>query len=221
MNNLALKFPLTEPSGFAELAAGLFWKPEEMVAVIRAYFDESGGHGVGGGLTRLTIGGLIAPADTWKAFEADWNAALVRAGLAEFHGRVVLPETAEQFVEIIGRHIRLGFGFTAVGDVTVEAYETAFVDCLLQVATLSGRAGPISVVFAKHPEFRPGRGRRFWEIVNVDDARLGSVAFADPREMPPLQAADLMARSISNRRVERLREVGCQIFCYENGRLVT
>jgi hypothetical protein len=54
MNNLALKLPLQERSGFAELVAGLSRKPNEIVAMLWAYFDESGEHSLDGTLTRLT-----------------------------------------------------------------------------------------------------------------------------------------------------------------------
>jgi hypothetical protein len=149
----------------------------------------------------------------------DWNTTLAKARLREFHGRTTPPQTAEEFTEIIGRHIPIGLGYTAVGAKTAEAYEKAFVDCLLHVATLSGMGGPLSVVFAKHPEFRPGRARRFAEIVNVDDARLGSITFDDPGRIVPLQAADLVARLIRQEGVAQLG--GCRIVCFEDGRLVT
>lgn len=218
--NFALKRDVADVGNFAELSAGLCWKLDERIAMLWAYFDESGKHGPSGELLELTIGGLIASQAAWRALEVEWNAALATAGLREFHGRVFLPAGVEQFVRIIGRHIRLGLGFTAVSVETARAYETAFVDCLLQVANLSGTGEPLSVVFAKHPEFRPGRARRFWEIVNVDDARLGSVSFADPAGMPQLQAADLVARLIGRGDAGPLREVGCRIAQFTNGRLV-
>jgi hypothetical protein len=149
--NLALKLPLVEISGFAELAAGLFRKPEEMVAMLWAYFDESGEHDrTSGTLTRLTIGGLIASAEAWKAFDDEWAWALAAKNRRYFHRRDFQLEEVDDFVRIICRHVGHAVSFGAVAGKTYDAYEKGLVDCLVQAANISA-SDQVSVVFGNIP----------------------------------------------------------------------
>jgi hypothetical protein len=225
---LALKNKPTETpkAGFAELAAALGWAPEEMVAVIRAYFDESGEHGADDALTRLTIGGLIAPAEAWGAFEGEWQSALDRNSLREFHARNVSDFVMEEFAEIITSRIGLCLGFTqtAVGGAG-KTYEIGFVDCLLKVAQFSARAsssagsaGGVSVVFARHPEFQKVIAEGYFNLMNWGDARLDTIALSTPKNVLPLQAADLVAHALRYEDGGPLG--GCKIFRWIDGREV-
>jgi len=211
-----------ERSGFAELAAGAFWKPDERIAMLWAYFDESGDHDpASGALLGLTIGGLIAPLEVWQAFDEEWGAALKAQGLSYFHRRQFSSDRLDEFLRIVCRHIGLAFGFTstAVGD-TGEAYETAFVDCLLHCANASAKVDEISVTFARHPEFSGFRGERYRDLVNWRDARLARIGFDDPKKLRPLQAVDLVAHALRGD-VKRLQELGCKVFRYREGRPVS
>lgn len=217
--NLALKLPLTEPSGFAELAAGLFWKPEEMVAMLWAYFDESGDHDqTSGTLTRLTIGGLIASEDAWRAFDSEWTSALLRKNRRYFHRRDYQHQEVEEFARIICRHVGHAVSFSAAGANTKAAYEVGLVDCLVQAANISV-GERVSLVFAKHPGFKPSAILRYYEIVNYGSAQLRGVPFDDPRDVQPLQAADLIAHALRNDgETQRLRELGCRVSRFMDGR---
>ena len=223
MNNLALKLHPTL-SGLDELAAGLSWKPNEVIAMLWAYFDESGSHASSG--LRLTIGGLIAPLSAWQSFEVEWDAALVRRNLRYFHKRDFVGDDAE-FVQIIARNIEWVVGFSATPQPhskeskTYEAYEATLVDCLARVAHLS-QAEKVALVFAKHPEFKPTAVQRYAEIVNWSSAQLGPVTFSDPKDVQPLQAADLVTHALrSDEGVRRLKDAGCKVFRFRDGRPVS
>jgi hypothetical protein len=226
MKNLALKLPPHELSGFAELASGLFWNPNEVVAMLWAYFDESGGHDQSSGeLRELTIGGLIAPFEAWQAFDVEWDAALVTRGLREFHRRMFRPEGIEEFVQIIARHVGLAVSFTtaAVRGNTSDAYEKGLVDCLVQIANVS-KFEKISLVFAKHSEFPTNHMKGYFDLVNWDrgGAQLAHLGWSIPREVRPLQAADLVAHALRSETgtTRRLQELGCKVFRFRNGRPV-
>jgi hypothetical protein len=107
--NLALEVPTAraERSGFAELEAGVFWKPGEMIAMLWGYFDESGDHDTSGELRGLTIGGLIAPLEAWQAFDEEWGKALAYEGITFFHRSEVGQGRDDRFLRIIGEHVGL------------------------------------------------------------------------------------------------------------------
>lgn len=186
----------TTPTAFAELSSGLFWQPSEVIAMLWAYFDESGEHDASGALRALTIGGLVAPLEAWQRFEKDWRAALRLEGLSTFHRRELGPGRDERFLQIIASHVPHALGFTVAGSQTEAAYETGFVDCLLELANISASEDEVSLVFAKHPEFTTHKGERYLSLFEWRDIRLNSVTFQDPRDIAPLQAADLVAHML-------------------------
>jgi hypothetical protein len=219
--NLALKLPLAE-TGVSELAAGLFWKPSEKIAMLWAYFDESGEHDQTP--HRLTIGGLIAPLSDWQAFEVAWDAALQRHNRRSYHRRDFAGDDSE-FVKIIAEHVPLVVGFSATPQPprekvseAHEAYEATLVDCLLRVAQVS-QDQQIAVMFANHSEFKPQNLLRYFEIVNWNSAQLRGPYFDNPNAVSPLQAADLVAWELRTGEGEkRLRGFGCRVFRWRDGR---
>jgi hypothetical protein len=55
-----------------ELGAQLGWRPETLIWMLYAYFDESGEHDkTTGRLVRLTMGGALGTFAMWQAFETD------------------------------------------------------------------------------------------------------------------------------------------------------
>jgi hypothetical protein len=116
-------------SHFREFAASLNYKQEELIVVLRAYFDESGEHREDGSLTRLTIGGLVAPVSVWEAFEEDWRSALDRNFLREFHTRIASDEVIAEFAGIITRRIGSALGFIQTASGSAKGtYEISFID---------------------------------------------------------------------------------------------
>jgi hypothetical protein len=215
-------------TGFDELVIGLCWKPEETVAMLWAYFDESGEYDpTSGYLSSLTIGGLIGTVWQWQRLDKQWAAALERAGIAEFHRKNVSHSgLIDELYRIIAGNVRNVFGFTTR---VIEAnprkqhsstYEASLVDCLMEVASVSSKTvDKISIMFAKHPEY--GRQKRFFDLIDYGDARLGRLALGDPSDTNPLQAADLVAHDLRPQgSLARLKQLGCNIHRFENGRLV-
>jgi hypothetical protein len=231
----------TRQSGFDELAAGLGWRPDSEIAMLWAYFDESGEHEPETGrLKQLTIGGWIASGEEWTRFSKEWRSVLERAGISAFHMRDFAHSKGDfrdwteekrravlnQLLETIARNVMVGLGFTSrVVDAEPSmqfpnAYESALVSCLLHVAGLSARSErKVSVVFARHEEFRGARIQRFFDIVNFGGAQLATFAVSDPRNVEPLQAADIVAYELQRFNRDgteryplcRLQELGCRI----------
>ena len=71
-------------SGISELAGGLCWRPSENVAMIWAYYDESGEY-ADGKLLNMSIGGCVSSLAKWELFKVDWCATLQAEGLSYFH----------------------------------------------------------------------------------------------------------------------------------------
>jgi hypothetical protein len=116
--------------------------------------------------------------------------------LSAFHRRELGPDRDERFLQIISSHVPHAFGFTATGSQTETAYETSFVDCLLELANISATEDRISLVFAKHSEFAIYKGERYFRLFDWGDIRLNGITFQDPRDIAPLQAADLVAHML-------------------------
>jgi hypothetical protein len=193
-----------------------------------AYFDESGEHDrETGHLRRLTLGGCIAPLDAWQRLDAEWNSALVTAGIKMFHmtdferyrgefegwDKEKHNRMLNCFLEIIGRHIRHCFGFTTgVGNGSPKTfsahYEDCLVDCLVHVANASAQKfkNEISVVFAKQRDFRPPRIERYFDLINFGDSQLASVTFDEPISNRPLQVADIIAYEVQHIQRDDSRE---------------
>jgi hypothetical protein len=190
-------------NSITELACGLRWQPDKEVMMLWAWFDESGTH-EGGELRRLTIGGWIAPLDAWTAFSEEWRDALRAAGATAFHGREFRHGRGEfegwdevrrrdlmgPLLEVIGRHVRRGFGFSAHAPMDLnDAYIAAGVSCF---SRLANQYPGTEVVFAKNEEFKASK---LYDFMNIYDT-LAGFTLREPKDFPPLQAADLLAYEV-------------------------
>jgi hypothetical protein len=119
-------------------------------------------------------------------------------GWDESRRRRVLDELLEIIAEA---PIKNGLGFTNrvfVKDPSqhfTDTYENNLVDCLMHLANKSAYeySDDISVIFAKHNDYRKERVLRIFNFMDYGDARLATLGVSDPRRVRPLQAADLIA----------------------------
>ena len=110
---------------FAELARALRWRPDRLVAMLWAYFDESGVHDIGGTgkLDWLILGGGLTTAENWDFLTGEWNDALKSVGIKAFHmadfenykrefEHWTVPEHAllDQLLEIQEKYVHEVFG---------------------------------------------------------------------------------------------------------------
>jgi hypothetical protein len=181
-----------------------------------AYFDESGEHDQSGALTRLTVGGAVAPLEEWEALSLRWSALLEKFGLPFFHmtdfearkppfheltnpDRLALlsglldiaVEHASEFVGFIGQPES---GKAAL----VDAYETGLAKATREMAIdmhLSGQQ--LTVVFARHTEFSAERIGRWFDLWADADNSLVFGGVGNPNDLCPLQVADIVAYEIS------------------------
>lgn len=186
------------------------------------YLDESGEHGEGGKLARLTVAGGIADADAWNAFNAQWHTMLNEFGVPEFHmakfeawqrpfefklpnGKrdsdkhnrllnTALDLIIKYVAEIVGFVAEPGAGKPSFDD----AYEANIAKAVKEAAIDTRHRGEqVTMVFARHRDFSPERIRRFFRLWDDGDGRITFGGVAHPIDRPPLQAADLIAYELS------------------------
>ena len=193
---------------FFQLARALGWEAHTGILMLWAYFDESGIHAPDGSLTKLTVGGMIASFESWERLSSRWSRALAAMDLPYFHMAHFQARkppysnwTEEErrdrlntLLEIIGEPDRHGYGFTNIargGDTTRSLYERCAHDLLLKFGTMYD--DEFAVVFAHHPEF----GRHIELLNRMVEHGMGkqirSCSIAKPKDIPPLQAADIIA----------------------------
>ncbi len=178
-----------------------------------AYFDESGWHAKpahGGGLKKLTVGGVISTFESWGCLSLEWSAAIAAMGIPCFHmtdfeaRRPPYDTWTNQqrrdrlnvLLGVLGASGRHCYGFTnpaRPGDTTASLYERCAHDIFVELSMYDEE---FSIVFAYHPEFcrytdllKPMLKYGFGKTIK-------SVTVALPIDTCPLQAADIVAYEI-------------------------
>jgi hypothetical protein len=67
--------------GFAELAAGLCWRADDLIMSVWVQYDESGEYDANGNLLNMTVGGCVTRLDRWRQFDGEWTQALLDEGM--------------------------------------------------------------------------------------------------------------------------------------------
>ena len=207
---------------FKELAKGLGWT-NKLIAMLWGYFDEAGEHNKATGhLTRLAIGGFLAPYDEFQAAIEPWQKALDDEGVKVFH----MTDFEANQGEFAGwekdrpKHERLLDNLLAVLDkakfamvgvswpaaqskkkVLRRTYETCFAQVINGAATtsfLEYDAVQTSLVFAEHPEFKAKRIVELYEAAKGFADFFRSCTIAKPCACVPLQMADLVAYEVAH-----------------------
>ena len=181
-----------------------------------AYFDESGEHDASGALSRLTVGGGIAPLEEWEALSLRWRVLLDRFELPFFHmtdfearkrpfhelgeaDRLVLlsglldlaVEHVSEFVGFIGQPEK---GKAAL----VDAYETNLAKATREMAIdLHSSGEKLTVIFARHKEISAAKIGQWFDLWADADESLVFGGVGNPNDLCPLQVADIVAYEIA------------------------
>jgi hypothetical protein len=200
-------------SPLEQLARICGWRRGTVVVVLWAFFDESGEHGVGGALRRLTLGGFMAPWGEIERLCERWRTALDEECLSEFHMKDIAsdeerfadwPEERQKrltrFVDILCDHaLEFGaFSYTSNRQIGIfrELYSSGLHRAYIDVASLCERTNERGqIVFAKTHEIKE-------RLVGKAFDRLGWAEWLDgyavqlSRCNPALQAAEIVARGM-------------------------
>ena len=203
------------------------------------YYDESGEYDANGTLTNMTIGGLFAPLDRWRAFDSAWQKALADEGLTYFHmtdfeawkppfdfklidgnrDREKHNRLLNALLDTVLNHVDGFYGFGAVSMFDPakppKTHKNLMEDCIggaiksavLDVADFYQE--PLCLVFGKQEHFPEFQITKYVDFYDYGGAkgRIKCLSMADPKDVRPLQGADIfayeMARAQRSGRPER------------------
>ncbi len=204
-----------------EIGRGLGWRPWQVIAMLWGYFDESGEY-ENGHLRRLTLGGVLAPFETWERFVMDWGQILKDFGIQMFHmtdfevwqppfdficqnGQRDYERHNRLLNRVIGSIIEYATeiaGFVAVPEQPIldfkEGYSANAAKAFREFGiNIYHGSEPVTLVFAKHPEFSLSRIGRYFDEWARDNKGMEFGGIGNPKNICPLQAADVIAYEIS------------------------
>lgn len=205
---------------FNELALGLGWL-DGLIAMLWGYFDEAGEHhSATGNLTRLAIGGFLAPFEEFQAAIEPWQKALDNEGVSVFHmtdfeankGEFMgwekdKPKRERLLNNLLSvldkaRVALIGVSWPAAQSrrkVLRRTYETCFaqvVGAAASKAFLDYNAPHTNLVFAEHPEFSAVRIAELYQQAKGVADFFRSCTISSPQHCVPLQMADLAAYEV-------------------------
>jgi hypothetical protein len=197
---------------YAEFIDFLFADGERVIAVIKAYLDESGTHS---GAPLVVVAGFIGDRKAWKSFVKEWRAILQRAGIDYFNAndpkceplkaplaRAILKRNLLgvawsvdplDFKEIASQKFMSRFG---------NAYSTCAYLCAGMISQLAKQDGWPSVALV----YEDGQSNTEFiyntlSAMKADpvDHRFGSITFMNKKDPGgiPLQAADFLSHIIA------------------------
>jgi hypothetical protein len=167
---------------FSGLASALYWREKDPVAMIFAYYDESGEYGSDGTLLNMSIGACVSTREKWERLGVAWRAALEREGLAAFH----MPDfeawvppfdfrdaegsrdserhkrLLNSLLDLMLENIENFAGFAVSGSISIDAaraHRSALEECVVGAVTHAMHdlwrhyRKPINMVFGKQKHF--------------------------------------------------------------------
>lgn len=181
------------------------------------YFDESGDHGPGGNLRRLTLGGFFAPWQAVERLQGQWREALAIESMGEFHmsefasdehNYPMWPKARrdrlDRFVSILIENAAAFAAFTYEPRNKrrqfYDAYEAGLGKVLIVAASLSDQLKGTgndrgNVIFARTHEIKGELIGRYFDRLRWSEFLDGYSILAS-RNTPALQAAEIMARGM-------------------------
>lgn len=212
----------TRLAEFKELAKGLGWMGS-LLAMLWGYFDEAGEHDQGAGhLTRLAIGGFLAPCEEFQAAIEPWQKALDDEGVKVFHmadfeankrefsgwenDRPKRERLLNNLLAVLdnARFALVGVSWPAAQSkkrVLRRTYETCFAQVVNGAASkafLDYGSPHTNLVFAEHPEFSAVRIAELYEQAKGVADFFKSCTISSPPHCVPLQMADLAAYEVAH-----------------------
>jgi hypothetical protein len=190
-----------------------------MLVMLWGYFDESGEHDRSTGyLSRLAIGGFMAPYEEWQRAIPKWQQALSDEGVKLFHMADFEAHKGEFESWPDNRHRRfLNKLLEVIDDAKVgligvswpasqprrKALPPTYATCFGQVvnscantAFLEYQSMGTNLIFAEHPEFKAKRIKELYEGMKGEARFLQSCTISTPDYCVPLQIADLAAYEV-------------------------
>lgn len=180
------------------------------IAVIQAFFDESGTHD---GAKRLVVAGWFGNRKAWKSLIKEWRIYLDRANIPYFHAKdskcrslrtpLVQAILKRNLYGIVCSVAPVDFKKYA-SDLFKNTFGNAYSMCAFECAQIMheiavrGRLEPIAVYYeAGQPntDFIVKSLNRV--MTYIPDFRLSEVSIVSKKDFIPLQAADLLAHVIS------------------------
>jgi hypothetical protein len=209
----------------AKMIARYGSSPFLRLAMVWAYFDETviSQAAENGKLvpSELLVGGCVATQADWEIFSRAWAKALKKERVGVFHATDFYqfrkpfdwftkdgePDYgrhnafSNELADIISHHVDEATAFTSPislkrGKLRV-AYGNGIALAMNDASKMKlFRGEPTYVILARHPELSPWSIIRYFENFDWEKRLLGCGVF-DPKDVPPLQAADFILHSIN------------------------
>ncbi len=188
--------------------------------MICVYLDESGIHDPATGkLRRLALAGCLAREVDWLRFNLEWSPILKGHSIGCFHmvdfeayrgafagwNRSRHETFLMQLLDCFDPHVKSIFGASSQIADTAERLKVSYLNNIHRTINNAFREArfwafpdeKVSVMFAKHPEVSPVHIEQYVTAIGDSIPNLDNISFGDPKDVVPLQAADLVAYEIA------------------------
>ena len=212
---------------FSEMRLALDWKSRELVAALWAYFDESG-HAKDARVSVFALGGCVSSVERWRSLIPDWTDTLTEFSVSALHMKDFAHNKGEfaswnedtrqaflaRLVGLMTRDIAAYIGEAMalpeewrqrpdeLRTRLKDPYHGCLIFCMRTLIDYSAHTGnfpKVNVVLAHHPE-HSGWANILFQTMREETGgnRFGSLSFDNPKELVPLQAADLVAYELQH-----------------------
>lgn len=190
----------------------------KVIALIRAYFDETGIHN---GSEATVVCGIVAPEGIWDDFDFDWKKQLNVFSVPYFHAvecehaqgafqslqRPLRDSLVWGLADVIGKHriLILNAGvsnrdwenFPHIWKVFKSPFHLCFAYCLEKISNWSNQHAdgePVALIFSEQNEYRPNAEKIYDAYIAAKGLphRLVSLQFSSMKDFAGLQGADLV-----------------------------
>jgi hypothetical protein len=180
------------------------------IAVIQAFFDESGTHG---GSDLLVVAGWFGNRKAWKSFIKEWRVCLARAGVPHFHAKDSRCESLKALlVQAILKRDLYGvvrsvnpldfkkYASDSFKNQFGNAYSMCAFECAQEMHEIAvkNKLDSIAVYYEAGQPNTDFIVKSFNRIMTyIPDFGLSEVSIVSKKDFIPLQAADFLAHTIS------------------------